>query len=119
MAAIFEIDGVDYAKYIKSLAWTRNDIDASGSGRDKNGTMRRARIASKVKLQVTCRRMSQTEAQALNTALAPETVEIKYPDPRSGTVWGTFYGSEVSAGVAEDIDGVMYWSGISFNVIEV
>ena len=118
---VFAVNGTDYTSYLArdGLAWSRNDLDAAGSGRDKQGTMRRRRVATKVKLGITCRTLSQAEVQALNAAISGETVSVTYLDPRSGAETRTFYGSEVSAGVCECNDSQTLWRGVTFNLIEV
>ena len=121
MHQVFKIDNVDYTDVVKvdGLKWSRNDVDAAGSGRDKSGNMRRRRVASKVKLQVSCRTLKHSRMLALNAALWPETVQITYLDPRVGLVTKTFYGSTVSAATQIAQDGETLWSGASFNLVEV
>lgn len=121
MTAIFQINGVDFTSYISSggIKWTRNDIDASKSGRDKSGTMRRKRITTKRKLSFTCRTLTHAEMKALNTALDHETVSITYLDPILDVVTKTFYGSSVECATMISQGGETLWSGASFNLIEV
>ena len=113
------LDGVDFTGCIASMKWTRNDIDASGSGRDKSGTMRRGRVASKAKLSFTCRPLTHAEMAALNAALAPETVSVGYLDPLWGLRTSEFYGSSVDAAVWQSGDGDTTWEGATFNLVEV
>jgi hypothetical protein len=117
----FLIDGVNYTSYLttEGLKWTRNDIDASGVGRDKSGTMRRRRIATKVKLRFTCRDLTHSEMLALNQALFPETVDVTYLDPRVGMRTATFYGSSVEAATLISQNGETLWGGASFSLVEV
>lgn len=119
--AVFLIDGVDFTDVIKTdgLKWARNDIDASNSGRDKSGRMRRKRVTTKAKLQVSCLTMEHSRMLALNAALFPETIEVTYLDPRLGRVTKTFYGSSVSVATQISQDGQTLWSGASFDIVEV
>ena len=121
MTAKFLINGVDYTTLIKAggLKWSRNDIDASKSGRDKAGTMRRKRVTTKRKLQISCRPMPHAAMQALNTALDAETVSITYLDPILGETTKTFYGSSVESATMISQNGETIWADAAFNLIEV
>ena len=121
MTAIFKIDNIDFTSYLSAggIKWTRNDIDASKSGRDKTGTMRRKRITTKRKLSFTCRTLTHAEIKALNTALDKETVSITYLDPILDQVTKTFYGSSVETAVMISQDSETLWAGATFNLIEV
>lgn len=115
------IGSTNFTGYVESggFKWTRNDIDASGVGRDKSGTMRRKRVATKVKLKVTCRNLKHSEMLALNGALFPETINVTYLDPRQGLRTATFYGSSVDAATLISQDGETVWQGASFSLVEV
>ena len=117
----FKIGNTDFAGLLttEGLKWSRNDIDASGVGRDKSGTMRRKRIASKVKLRFTCRDMTHSEMVALNEALFPETISVTYLDPRLGERTATFYGSSVEAATLISQGNETIWRGASFSLVEV
>jgi hypothetical protein len=121
MTATFQINGTDFSSFISSggIKWTRNDIDASKSGRDKSGTMRRKRIATKRKLSFTCRPLKHAEMKALNAALDAETVSITYLDPITDITTKTFYGSSVEGATLISQSGETVWTGASFNLIEV
>ena len=51
------IDGTDITPYIKyqGVKWTRNDIDGPNAGRTLSGLMVRDRVATKIRLDITCR----------------------------------------------------------------
>lgn len=122
MAFTMQVGGVDISSYIaaEGFKWSRNDIDASGSGRSKSGAMRRRRIASKAKLQVTCRTLSESELATLVSALSGETVSVTYLNPATGSSrTATFYGSSVKAGVVQDLGSSVVYNGIEFDLIEV
>ncbi len=118
---IFKIDNVDFTDYLaaEGLKWSRNDIDASGVGRDKSGTMRRKRVTSKAKLRLSCRNLTHSEMLALNAALYPEEIDITYLDPRQGQRTATFYGSSVEAATQISQNNETIWSGASFSLVEV
>ena len=118
---VFRIGNTDFSSFVKSggLRWSRNDIDAPGSGRDMTGTMRRGRVAIKVKLQISCRNLTHDQMLALNAALSPETVTVAYLDPREGLRVSTFYGSSVDAATWTSHNNETIWEGASFNLVEV
>ncbi|MBQ6411506.1 MAG: hypothetical protein IJI16_06115 [Atopobiaceae bacterium] len=118
---VFKIDNVDFTGFLttEGLKWSRNDIDASGVGRDKSGTMRRKRVATKAKLRFSCRDLTHSEMLALNGALFPETVSVTYLDPRQGLRTATFYGSSVEAATLISQGGETIWQGASFSLVEV
>lgn len=115
------VNGTDITKYISSMQWSRNDIDAPGSGRDMNGTMIRGRVAVKAKLQFGCRTLTDAELSALAATVGGETVSVTYLDPYFGQRTNVaFYGSEMNGAVwRSDANGNTYWNDISFNLIEV
>ena len=121
MQFVFKINNVDYTSYVKQkgFGWSRNDIDAAGSGRDKTGKMRRKRVATKAKLKFSVRQITNSQMRALNAALYPETINVTYLDGRVGQRTAEFYCSSFDAGVEVAFNGETYWSGGSFNLIEV
>ena len=118
--AKFLIDGVDFSDCIKQggLKWKKYDLEAEQSGRTLDGQMHRKRIARKRQLTLSCRRMTDTRAQQLGTALDKEFVQISYPDLLFGLVSKTFYGTELEAAVWAERDGVLYWDAATFQLTE-
>lgn len=119
MQQCFIVGNTDLTSYITSMKWGRNDIDAPGSGRDKSGTMRRGRVAIKIKLQLTCRVLSESEMATLNNAIAGETINVTYLDPLFGRRTSVFYGSSIESAVWQSQDDSTDWGGVSFNLVEV
>jgi hypothetical protein len=120
VSAVFKIDGTDYTKRIVEggIKWARNDLDSQESGRTLDGVMHRTRIASKIKLTISCMRMTTSQIQALNTALAPAFIKVTYLDPINGVITKIFYGSSVEATTQIVQDGETYWEGTTFDLIE-
>ena len=116
----FLIDSVEYIQYILrgGIKWSRNDIDADGSGRTLDGVMHRNRIASKRKLTVNMGRLTQSQIEDVSTALAPEFIDITFIDPGLGVTTKTFYGSQIDSTTQRYLDGEVYWEGTSFSLIE-
>lgn len=122
MAFVFTINGTDFATYIATdgFKWERNDIDAPNSGRDMAGLMHRKIIAKKYKLSITCRPLTATEQRTLFTAIANETVTVSFIAPDTGATYsGTFYNSQKSGNVVQDLGTAAYYDGVSFDLIEV
>lgn len=116
----FKIDGVEYKNFITlgGIKWSRNDLDDSTTGRTLDGVMHRNRIAYKIKLEVSLKRLTQEQLTQLNNALLPTFINVTYLDPISGVVTKTFYGSTISAAIAYEINGIVTWDNGTFNVME-
>lgn len=118
---IFEIDGVDISKYIAygGVKWQRTDVDGEGAGRDLSGELRRNRVCTKHRLDVTCRPLTTDEAQIVLNLILPEWVEVRYTDPQAGVVTRTMYANNNPASfMMRKPNGVEYWGGIAFPLIE-
>ena len=116
------IDGVDMTPYIASrgIKWQRSDIDSSNAGRSLDGLLMRSRIASKVRLDVTCIPLTADKASVVLTAIMPEWVTVTYTDPQRGEdVTKTMYSNNNPASyLMKKPDGTEYWDGITFPLIE-
>lgn len=120
---LLKVGNVDLTAYIQEdgFSVTRNDVDDSKTGRTLDGTMHRARIALKKKIEVNCRPLTQTEAQTVLTAILPEWVSVTYIDPQAGTRSNIqMYSNNVPAVAARyDKDtGLVLWKGIKFPLVE-
>lgn len=116
-----EIDGVDILPYVAygGFKWQRSDIDGTDAGRDLDGKLRRNRVATKVRLDITCRPMTSDEAQTVLNAIMPEWVSVTYIDPREGFVTKTMYANNNPASyMMMKPDGTEWWNGITFPLIE-
>lgn len=121
MAATFKIDGVDFSDVIAigGISWARHDLDGDEAGRPLSGTMQRDLITRKRELKLkSIDRVPETRARALANALAKEFVSITYPDMQLGQTTKVFYGSDVDGAVWGSIGNALYWTGISFTLVE-
>lgn len=119
---VLTIDGIDVVPYIayKGLKWARNDIDSPNSGRTLDGVMHRGRVATKIRLDITCRPMTAEELKTVLNAIYPEYVEVIYDDPMLGRVVKKMYSNNNPASYHMlKPDGTEWWDGISFPLIEV
>lgn len=116
------INNVDFMPFVarEGFAWQHSDIDASDAGRTMNGTMIRARVTSKVRLDITCIPLTTAQASTVLTAIAPQWLSVTYTDPMLGTdVTKTMYSNNRPAAYAvKHKDGTEYWTGITFPLIE-
>lgn len=122
MDMVFKVNGVNMLPYVAygGFKWQRNDIDGPDAGRDLTGRLRRNRVATKVKLDITCRPLKSSEAAIVLSAIKPEYVTVEYYDPEAGTVLKkTMYANNNPAvfQVRND-DGTTWWSGITFPLVE-
>lgn len=118
---ILEIDGIDIIPYVASggIQWQRTDVDGDGAGRDLQGNLRRNRVATKRRLDITCRPLTADEAKTVLTAILPEWVTVRYTDPQAGVVTRKMYANNHPATfLFRKSDGTEWWNGITFPLIE-
>lgn len=121
MSFFLKIDGVDVTDYIAygGVQWQRSDVDGEGAGRDLNGDLRRNRVSTKRRLDITCRPLMESEAKTLLTALMPEWLTVQYYDPQAGITTKTMYANNNPASfLLRKDNGMEYWAGIAFPLIE-
>lgn len=93
------IDGVDITPYIayQGVQWSRNDVDGPNAGRTMSGLMIRDRVATKIRLDITCRPLKTDELRTLLNLIYPEFVTVVYEDPMQGLVSKTMYANNNKA----------------------
>ena len=64
MAFIFTIGSLNMLPLLAEdgIQWTRFDVEAPDTGRTLDGLMHRGRVASKIRLDLTCRPLKTSEA---------------------------------------------------------
>lgn len=123
---VLEIDAgngfVNIVPYIAygGIKWQREDIDGPGAGRDLTGYLRRNRIATKRRLDVTCRLLRGPELTLILSLVMPEWVTVRYYDPQEGkVVVRTMYSNNNPAQYEiKHPDGTEWWGGVTFPLIE-
>lgn len=111
----------DVSPYIANggIKWQRNDIDAPNTGRALDALMYRGRIATKIRLDITCRPMTQAETQILLPLILPEYVWVQYTDPMLGLVTKEMYANNNPATfLMIDEDNAEWWTGVTFPLVE-
>lgn len=116
------IDGTDITNLIayQGVQWKRNDIDGTNAGRTLSGLMVRDRVATKIRLDITCRQLTLPEIRMLLNLLMPEFVSVTYDDPMDGLVTRTMYANNNGAQFlfARDEDTKEWWDNVSFPLVE-
>ena len=102
------------------LKWQRADVDGPEAGRNLAGDMVRDRRATKIRWDVTCRPLTQTELARVLTAIADEFVTLTYSNPVTNTVTSAqFYANNFPVQLAHIMrNGVEYWTGLTFPLVE-
>ena len=115
------IDGIDFTAFVafSGIKWSRNDIDGPNAGRNLAGSMIRDRVATKVRLDITCVPMDKNAHYVLMDALSPEFVTVEYDDPLMGPVSKVMYANNHnSTYYMERENGQEIWYNVSFPLIE-
>ena len=115
------INGLNITKYIafQGVKWSRNDIDGPNAGRNMEGTMIRDRVATKIRLDIKCRPLTNAEHQLLLNRLTPEFVTVMYDDPQYGRTTRVMYANNNSSEFCiRKPDGTEYWHNVTFPLVE-
>lgn len=122
MDMTFQINGVDMTPYVAygGFKWQRNDIDGQDAGRDLTGRLRRNRVATKIRLDITCRLLTSEEAKIVLSEIMSEFVTVRYYDPAEGAVVERvmYANNNPATFQIRKPDGTVWWSGITFPLIE-
>ena len=117
----FTVGGVSLLNYLAEdgIKWTRVDVESADAGRTMDGVMHRGRVASKVRLDITCRPLKSSEIQVVLRTILPEYVTVRYIDPQEGSVTKTMYSNNIPTVCATvNPDGTAVWKGLTFPLIE-
>lgn len=117
----FIINNVDMTPFVayNGFKWQRYDVDDPNTGRAMNGMMYRGRVATKIKLEITCKPLTAEELRTVLNVILPEYVTVTYDDPMYGRVTKTMYSNNNPASyLIRKPSGVEYWSSITFPLVE-
>lgn len=115
------VNGVNLVPFVavKGFQYSLNDIDAPNTGRSMDATMHRARVASKVRLDISCRPLKTSEVSTVLQAIFPEWVTVVFTDPRTGTdVTKIMYSNNRKANFLMHKTNYDLWTIDSFPLIE-
>ena len=117
----FSVNGISLVNDLAEdgIRWTRFDVVAPDTGRTLDGVMHRGRVASKIRLDITCRPLQSSEIMVVLGAIMPEYVTVRYIDPQDGAVTKTMYSNNIPTICATvNPDGTAVWKGLTFPLIE-
>lgn len=115
------INGTDIVPYIafQGVKWQRNDVDGPNAGRTMDALMHRDRVATKIRLDITCKPLVIADLRMILNLIYPEYVTVTYDDPMYGVVTKTMYSNNNPASyLMRTKRGVEYWTGITFPLVE-
>jgi len=116
------INGTNVVPYIAQggIKWQREDVDGPNAGRGLDGTLIRDRVATKRRLDVTCKPLTLAEASTVLNLIEPEWITVVYTDPMAGeNLTKQMYSNNIPATFALiQSDGTEMWSGITFPLVE-
>lgn len=115
-----KVNGVDFMPFIakQGIKWQRNDIDSPKSGRTMDAEMHRGRVATKIRMDVTCRPLRDWEAKIVLNTIYPEYVTVEYYDPMFGYRTVSMYSNNNPASFLIEKENEDWWGGITFPLIE-
>ena len=115
------IDGTDITNLIKyqGFKWSRNDADGQNAGRNLLGDMIRDRVATKMRLDISCKPMLKAEHDMLMNLLMPEFVTVQYDDPVFGFTSKVMYANNNNSEYCiKKRNGREYWYNVTFPLVE-
>ena len=119
---VLTVNGVDMTPYIayNGVKWQRYDVEAPDAGRTLDALMHRGRVATKIRLDVTCKPLTDSQVSTVLNAIYPEFVSVTYTDPQAGgTVTKTMYSNNNPATYLLHKEGQEdLWNGITFPLVE-
>ena len=117
-----KINGTEIAGFIKvdGFEWQRNDVDGSGAGRAVTGKAIRDLIATKIRLDCTCRELTSAERTTLEGLLfAAEFLTVTSDDSIFRGSSRTMYCTSMSSGFSRrKQNGTEYWKDSKFVLVE-
>ena len=105
---------------LNGVKWQRNDVDGPNAGRTITGTMERDRVATKIRMDVTCAMIRSTDLETLLKLIYPEYIQVRYTDPQMGTRTVWMYSNNNPAVFSHyDAQNSQWWKDVTFPLIEV
>lgn len=120
---VFEIDGIDITPYINwdGLKYGTNDLDSEEAGRTLDGIMHRSRVATKIRWDITTKKLRTAEARMILQLIRSEWVTVRCLDLCEGIRTYQAYSNNHSIELAAsglDVNGELLWNEFSFPIIE-
>ena len=101
------------------LKLQRSDVDGPNAGRDLTGDLIRDRKAIKIRWDVTCKPLTDTQLATILTLIKPEWVTVRYTDPQTRTVTvSQMYANNFGMNLMMiKRNGEELWTGLAFPLI--
>lgn len=118
---LLKIDGTDITSLVAhgGFKWQRNDLESPDAGRTLDGLMHRGRVTTKIRLDITCKPLKQSELRSLLNLIYPEYVMVEYDDPMQGRVTKQMYSNNNPVTCLRvHSDGTETWDDITFPLVE-
>lgn len=94
-------------------------MDLSEGGRVASGLLMIDRIATKRKLELSWRKLSNDDLSMILNLVAPVFFNVEYIDPQDNSLrTGEFYCGDRTIGTLDYVNGQIRWRDIKFNLIE-
>lgn len=124
MIPVFEINGHDYAPYVKhktGFQWSRDNTNDESAGRDAAYTMHPDVTSHQRTLTMKLGPMPFSVAQQLESDLedGDEGVEVKYPDLKDGVCTRLFYNTSISSYIEQFTEDDVVLDNVSFKLISI
>ena len=121
---IFQIDGVDYAPFVKAksgLKWSRENTNDKDAGRDVGQTMHTNVTSHQRKLEVKLGPKKLEDCMRLEADLqaGDNGVKVKYPDLKDGICTRLFYNTSIDAGLTYFTDDGVKVDDVTFTLVTV
>ena len=117
-----KIDGTEIANFtsIDGFEWQRNDVDGPNAGRSVTGKVIRDLVASKIRLDCSCRELTSAERATLEGLLFfSQFITVTSDDSIFRGEARTMYCNAMSGKFSRrKQDGTEYWKDIKFVLVE-
>lgn len=120
----FEIDGVDITEYLNwdGIKYGTNDLDSEEAGRTLDGEMHRSRVATKIRWDLTTKKLTTGEARMILRLIRPEWVTLTCLDlvegMRTYQVYSNNHSIDLEASGLDAVSGKLLWQEFTFPLIE-
>lgn len=121
---VFEIDGIDITPYLSwdGIKYGTNDLDSEEAGRTLDGEMHRSRVATKIRWDLTTKKLTTAEARMILQLIRPEWVTLTCLDlvegMRTYQAYSNNHSIELEASGLDEVSGTLLWREFSFPLIE-
>lgn len=113
---------VDITPYIEygGIKYSKNDIDGPDAGRTLDGTMYRARVAEKHRLDIKCHVAKASDYWLVQSLIRPSQFQVRFEDePGVVSTWWMYSNNFTKSFFQVMPDGSEFWQEFEFPLIEI